>query len=98
MPPSVSCVFAGEAGSHAGLPALRPVRFTWLHLPHSSLAQGFPFHQQEYCSVWFAFFTPRLEIIQNSHLTLGWWEMFEISRAKKAAKFYSVLQNSRAYA
>ena len=91
MSSSVLHVFAGEAESHPGLPTLRPMHFTLLHLPHSSLAQGFPFHQQEYYLACFAFFIPKLDIIQNSHPTLGWWEMLEISISKKAAKFYSML-------
>lgn len=94
MSPSVLHVFAEEAESHPGLPTLRPMHFTLLHLPHSSLAQGVPFHQREYYLVCFAFFIPKLGIIQNSHPRLGWWEMFEISISKKAAKFYSLLWQS----
>jgi len=93
MLPSVLRVFAGEAESHPGLPTLRPVHFTRLHDPHSSLAQGSPFHQQYYL-VWFAFFIPKFDIIQNSHPTLGCWEMFEISISKKAAKFHGMLWKS----
>lgn len=94
MPSSVLHVFAGEAESHPGLPTLRPMQFPLLHLPRSSLAQGFPFQQQEYYLLWFAFFILKLDVIQNSHPTLGWWEMFENSISKKAAKFYGMLWRS----
>lgn len=94
MPPSVSRVFAEETERHPALPTPRSVHFTLLHLPGSSLAQGFPFHQREYYLVCFAFFIPKLDMVQNSHPTLGWWEMFENSISKKAAGFYSMLWQS----